>query len=87
MIVVQIADYDRVEEAAPSPLIDDTSAGQTYVGDHKRERRSLTEKTYIDDSIEDETSVLGEFLRDDDQTYYPDHSSGHDKRHVNFQLY
>lgn len=77
-----VIDYDTVEEEAPSPLIDDTSAAHIYVGDHKRERRSLTEKAYIDDSIEDDTvPVLGEFLRDDDQTYYPDHSSWNDRRY------
>ncbi|KAK0098756.1 hypothetical protein PV326_004035 [Microctonus aethiopoides] len=48
-----VIDYDPVEEA-PSPLTDDTSATRVYVGNHVRERRSLTEKLYHDNLIQDD---------------------------------
>ncbi|XP_015110053.1 A disintegrin and metalloproteinase with thrombospondin motifs gon-1 isoform X1 [Diachasma alloeum] len=57
-----VIDYDPVEEA-PAPLIDDSSAARVYVGDHRRERRELTEKNFLDRSIEEASDEgLEEFV-------------------------
>ncbi|XP_015608491.1 A disintegrin and metalloproteinase with thrombospondin motifs 20 isoform X2 [Cephus cinctus] len=47
-----LIDYDT-EESPPAPLIDDSSADKVYVGEHPRARRSVTKKTFLDDSIEE----------------------------------
>lgn len=46
-----LIDYDN--DDAPAPLIDDNSSTKIYVGNHPRERRSLTEKKSLDDSREE----------------------------------
>ncbi|KAG7202290.1 hypothetical protein KM043_018623 [Ampulex compressa] len=68
-----VIDYDA--EEAPAALMDDSSAAKIYVGERTRERRSLTEKTSLDHSREDEEyeQFIGRsehrrnFLRHDDQ--------------------
>ncbi|XP_057333026.1 A disintegrin and metalloproteinase with thrombospondin motifs 9-like isoform X2 [Microplitis mediator] len=62
-----LIDYDGVEEA-PTPLIDDSPNGKIYVGDRRRERRSLSEKNFIDyypirDNEEESFRRLKEFTR------------------------
>ncbi|XP_034940467.1 A disintegrin and metalloproteinase with thrombospondin motifs 9 isoform X2 [Chelonus insularis] len=63
-----VIDYDTADDV-PAPLNDDLPA-KDYIENHLRERRSLSEKIYIDRSIEDEddyddenTREFGEFVK------------------------
>ncbi|XP_076683108.1 A disintegrin and metalloproteinase with thrombospondin motifs 15 isoform X2 [Andrena cerasifolii] len=70
-----------IDDDTPTPISDDTSGIKIYVGGRSRERRSLTEKTFVDSSQSDEEEYQqfvgqGErhrtFLRNDDryERYY-----------------
>ncbi|XP_044585888.1 A disintegrin and metalloproteinase with thrombospondin motifs 9 isoform X2 [Cotesia glomerata] len=61
-----VIDYGTAEDAS-TPLADETN-GKIQVGDHRRERRSLSEKNYIDyypisDNKEERYRRLDEFIR------------------------
>ncbi|KAG8040963.1 hypothetical protein G9C98_001951 [Cotesia typhae] len=63
---VYVSDYGTAEDASTT-LADDTN-GKIQVGDHRRERRSLSEKNYIDyypisDNKEERYRRLDEFTR------------------------
>ncbi|XP_076238234.1 A disintegrin and metalloproteinase with thrombospondin motifs 9 [Calliopsis andreniformis] len=46
-----------MDDDTPTPISDDTSDIQIYVGGRNRERRSLTKETFLDDAPDDEEDV------------------------------